>query len=234
LSITGQFDFSVVTTGAYRSWLVSGLGLSLQLTAISLALSLPAAATVALMRLSGIRALRGLGTVYVEAVRNVPLLVHMMFWYFAMPELLPQSARNWLYEHDAESVCAVIALTLYTCAYMAEDIRSGVRAVPVTQLEAARALGFGFLSSMRRVILPQALRIVVPPLVSQTLNLWKNTSIATVIGTAELMYQAQRVETDSFRGVETFGVATLAYLSVSLMITAFATWFHHRFPARSP
>jgi polar amino acid transport system permease protein len=228
-----QFDFSVVMTGEFRQWLVSGFLLSLRLTVVTLLLSLPLATATALCRLSSVAALRVLGTGFVETVRNIPLLVHLLFWYFAMPELLPETARNWLYDHDAESVCAVIALTLYTSSYMAEDIRSGIRAVPTTQLEAARALGFGFLASMRRVVLPQSFRIVVPPLISQTLNLWKNTSIATVIGTAELMYQAQRVETASFRGVETFSVTTLAYLAVSLTITALAAWFQHRYPVRA-
>ena len=228
-----QFDFSVVMTGEFRQWLVSGFLLSLRLTIVTLLLSLPLATATALCRLSSVAVLRVLGTCFVETVRNIPLLVHLLFWYFAMPELLPETARNWLYDHDAESVCAVIALTLYTSSYMAEDIRSGIRAVPTTQLEAARALGFGFLASMRRVVLPQSFRIVVPPLISQTLNLWKNTSIATVIGTAELMYQAQRVETTSFRGVETFSVTTLAYLAVSLTITALAAWFQHRYPVRA-
>jgi polar amino acid transport system permease protein len=228
-----QFDFAVVTTGEFRDWLVSGFLLSLRLTAITWILSLPIATATALCRLSSVTALRWLGAVFVESIRNVPLLVHLLLWYFAMPELLPDTARNWLYEHDAEAVCAVIALTLYTSSYMAEDIRSGIRAIPTTQLDAARALGFGFLVSMRRVVLPQAFRIVVPPLISQALNLWKNTSIATVIGTAELMYQAQRVETASFRGVETFGVTTIAYLSVSLAITALAGWLQHRFPVRA-
>ncbi|MDP1194404.1 ABC transporter permease subunit, partial [Klebsiella pneumoniae] len=90
--------------------------------------------------------------------------------------------------------------------YMSEDIRSGVRAVPAGQLTAAMALGFTPLAAMRLVVLPQALRITLPPLLSQTLNLWKNTSIATVIGTAELMYQAQRVESATFRGFETFAL----------------------------
>ena len=228
-----QFDFAVVTTGEFRDWLVSGFLLSLRLTAITWILSLPIATATALCRLSSVTALRWLGAVFVESIRNVPLLVHLLLWYFAMPELLPDTARNWLYDHDAEAVCAVIALTLYTSSYMAEDIRSGIRAIPTTQLDAARALGFGFLVSMRRVVLPQAFRIVVPPLISQALNLWKNTSIATVIGTAELMYQAQRVETASFRGVETFGVTTIAYLSVSLAITALAGWLQHRFPVRA-
>lgn len=227
----GKFDFSIVLTGEFRAWLVSGFLLSLRLAAISLFLSLGVATGVALCRLSSVTLARAAGAIYVEGIRNVPLLVHLLFWYFAMPEALPAAARDWLYAHDAESICAVIALTLYTSSYMAEDIRSGIRAVPVTQFEAARALGFSFLASMRRIVLPQAFRVVVPPLISQSLNLWKNTSIATVIGTAELMYQAQRVETASFRGVETFGVTTVAYLSVSLVITACAAGFHRRFPA---
>lgn len=226
-------DLTVILTGEFRAWLLSGFVLSVQLTLITLLLALPLATLIALFRLSSAAPLRWLGFFLVEGIRSVPLLVHMLFWYFAAPELLPESVRQWLYEHNAEAICAVVALTLYTSAYMAEDIRSGVRAVPITQLEAARALGFGFLATMRRIILPQALRITVPPLISQTLNLWKNTSIATVIGAAELMYQAQRVETASFRGVETFAVTTLAYLSVSLIITGLAAWYQHRYPVRA-
>lgn len=127
----------------------------------------------------------------------------------------------------------MIALALYTAAFMAEDIRSGIRAIPPVQFEAGRALGFGFLATMRRVILPQALRITVPPLISQTLNLWKNTSIATVIGAAELMYQAGQVESATFRSFESFGFATAAYLSVSLVITGLAAWYQQRYPART-
>jgi polar amino acid transport system permease protein len=228
-----QLDFSVVLTGEFRDWLISGFLLSLRLTAITWVLALPLGTAVALCRLSSIPALRWLGAAFVEGIRNIPLLMHFLFWYFAMPELLPETARDWLNSHGAESICAVIALTLYTSSYMAEDVRSGIRAVPATQLEAARALGFGFLVSMRRIVLPQAIRITVPPLISQTLSLWKNTSIATVIGTAELMYQAQRVETATFRGVETFAVTTLAYLCVSLLITAAAVWYQRRFPVRA-
>jgi polar amino acid transport system permease protein len=204
-----------------------------QLTLITLLLAVPLGTAIALCRLSAAAPLRWLGFVMVEAVRSVPLLVHMLFWYFAAPALLPESFREWLYQHDAEAVCAVVALTLYTSAYMAEDVRSGIRAIPVTQTEAARALGLGRLATLRRIILPQAVRVAVPPLISQSVSLWKNTSIATVIGAAELMYQAQRVETASFRGPETFAVTTVAYLTVSLVITAFATWYQHRYPVRA-
>jgi polar amino acid transport system permease protein len=226
------FDFSLLLRGQYHDMLLAGLALSLQLAAVTLVLALPLALAVALMRLSPVAFLRWLGFAFVESIRNIPLLAHMLFWYFGAPELLPESLKTWLYAGNIEAVSAVIALTFYTAAFMAEDIRSGIRAIPLVQFEAGRALGFSFLGMMRRVVLPQALRITVPPLISQTLNLWKNTSIATVIGAAELMYQAGQVESATFRSFESFGFATAAYLSVSLLITGLAAWYQHRWPAR--
>jgi polar amino acid transport system permease protein len=228
-----HFDLSVILTGDYKAWLLAGLRLSLFLTAVSLVLALPLAALVALLRLAPSRVASWIGAGYVEIIRSVPLLAHFLFWYFGAPELLPQAWKEKLYEGNVETIAAVVALTLYTAAYMAEDIRSGVRAVPRQQLEAGRALGFGFIDTMRLLILPQAFRITVPPLISQTLNLWKNTSIATVIGTAELMYQAQRVESATFRSVETFAFATVCYLGVSLAIGALGAWYQRAYPART-
>jgi polar amino acid transport system permease protein len=227
------FDYSILLSGRYHDMLLGGLLLSVQLLLLTLALALPLALLIALMRLSENRPLQALAWTYVEAIRNVPLLAHMLFWYFGAPELLPEDTRSWLYEHNFEALAATVALTLYAAAYMSEDLRSGIRAIPKVQLEAGRALGFGFLTTMRLIILPQALRVTVPPLVSQTLNLWKDTSIATVIGTAELMYQAAKVETATFRSFEPFGFATLAYLSVSLLITGLGLWYQSRYPARA-
>jgi polar amino acid transport system permease protein len=228
-----HFNLSLLLTGDYFHWLIAGLGLSLWLTAVTLVLSLPLATVIALFRLAPVSVLQWLGSAYVEAIRNVPLLAHMLFWYFGAPEILPQAWKEWLYAGNMELVGAVVALTLYTAAYMSEDIRSGTRAVPRQQYEAGRALGFGFLETMRLLILPQAMRITIPQLLSQTLNLWKNTSIATVIGTAELMYQVQRVETASFRSAEAFAFATLSYLVISLAFGGLASWYHHRHPVRT-
>jgi polar amino acid transport system permease protein len=220
-------------SGEFAGWLLQGFILSLQLTAVTLVLAFPLSVVVGLLRISAHALPRAVGFTFVEGIRNVPLLAHLLFWYFAAPELLPESARAWLYEYDAESVCAVVALTFYTAAFMAEDVRSGLRAVPATQREAARALGLSALGSMRLVVFPQAVRIVVPPLISQVLSLWKNTSIATVIGTAELMYQAQRVETATFRAAETFAITTLAYLAVSSIITVLGVLYQRRYPVRA-
>ena len=227
-----DLDLSLVLSGPYCELLVAGFILSLQVTGITLVLALPLATVIALLRVAPLPALRALGWLFVESIRNVPLLAHLLFWYFAAPEMLPEALKLRLYAGNIEASSAVVALTLYTAAYMAEDIRSGIRAVPATQLDAARALGMNFLQTMQRVVLPQAVRISIPPLISQTLNLWKNTSVATVIGVAELMYQAAKVETATFRSLEAFMFATAAYLSVSLAITALAVTYNHRYPAR--
>ena len=221
-------SFAPLLHGDYFAWLLAGLQLSLLLTGLTLLTALPLAILIAVLRVSPWRVLNLVGESYVEAIRCVPLLVHMLFWYFGVPELLPAGLKEKLYAGNIEVFSAWAALTLYTAAYMSEDIRSGVRAVPGAQLDAARALGFSYLAGMRLVVLPQALRITLPPLLSQTLNLWKNTSIATVIGAAELMTQAQRVESASFRGFETFALVTVAYLSVSLVLTGLAQWAQHK------
>jgi len=227
------FDPGILQSGQYHDWLVQGLILSLQLTAASFVLALPFGALLALMRSSPNRVLQAIGATVVEAIRNVPLLAHLLFWYFAFPELLPEPVKLALYDSNPEAICAVIALSLYAGVHMAEDIRSGIRAVPTAQLEAARSLGLGRFAAVRLVLMPQAIRISVPPLLSQTVNLWKDTSVATVIGAAEMMYQAARVETASFRSVEAFTFATLAYLTVSLLISLAAQLYQRRFPVRT-
>jgi polar amino acid transport system permease protein len=228
-----SFDLSLLLHGQYHDWLINGLLLSIQLTLVSLVFALPLGAVIATMRMSPVAALRAAGWLYVESIRNVPLLAHLLFWYFAAPELLPDAAKEWLYSGNIEFISAVVALSLYYAAYMAEDIRSGLRAVAQGQFDACRALGLGFAPTMRHVILPQAVRMTVPPLLSQLLNLWKDTSITTVIGVAEMMYQAARVESNSFRSFEAFAFTTSAYLLVSLALTGAAEAYQKLNPVRT-
>src|ERR1700760_914793 len=169
------FDLQLLLHGQYHDWLVAGLLVSLKLGAVTIAFALPLAIVIALLRLAPYRALQWIGATYVEVIRNVPLIAHLLFWYFGAPELLPDKLKERLYGGNYEFVAAAIGLTLYAAAFMAENIRSGIRAVPVVQLEAARALGLGFVAAMRRVVLPQALRVTVPPLLSQAVILWNDT-----------------------------------------------------------
>lgn len=115
---------------------------------------------------------------------------------------------------------ATIALGLAAAAYISEDIRSGIRSIPKTQYEAARSIGFGYLGAMGYVILPQASRIVIPPLINQTLLLFKNTSLAMAVGVGELTYRTREVESYTFKTFEAFFVATVIYLAIFFCIMA--------------
>lgn len=155
---------------------------------------------------------------YVEIHQNIPVLVQVMFWYFAMPELLPEDARVWLNERNSEFILALLSFSFCFAAYMSEALRTGLRAISKTQYEAGRALGFGYLGTTRYVVIPQALRIAIPPLVNYSLLLFKNTSLAMAIGVHELTYQARQIESDTFKTFETFFVATVIYIAESLVI----------------
>ena len=224
-----QFDWSVVTSGLYAEWLWHGLVVTLQLAVLSCALGFLLGLVVAVLRMSPVAPLRWLAQIYLEFIRNTPLVIQIFFWYFGAYEVLPQGVNDWLNQWPFEFVAAVIALTVYTSAFIAEDIRSGIRAVPPQQMEAARSQGFAYLAAMRFVILPQAVRITLPPLIGQFLNATKNSSLAMTIGVAELTYQARQIESVTFNGLEAFTAATLIYLLVSLTITVVVSTYEQRY-----
>ena len=220
-----QFDWSVVTSGQYLQWLIDGLWLTLELSFFACLLALLLGLGIAILRLSPIALLRGVAASYVEFFRNTPLLIQIFFWYFGAYTILPQGINDWLSQTNFEFAAALIALSIYTSAFIAEDIRSGVRAIPKGQMESALSQGFGYLTAMRFVILPQATRIIVPPLINQFLNATKNSSLAMTIGVAELTYQARQIESYTFKGFEAFSAATLVYVAISLIITAAVTLY---------
>ncbi len=220
-----QFDWAIVTSGQYFDWLVSGVKVTIQLSAVSIALSFLLGLAIAVMRMSQVKPIRWFAHGYLEFFRNTPLLVQIFFWYFGSYQVLPQVVNDWLVRQDYEFAAAVIALTIYTSAFIAEDIRSGVLSIPKEQMEAARSSGFSYVRAMQYIILPQAVRITIPPLISQFLNLTKNSSLAMTIGVAEITYQARQVESATFKGFEAFTAATLVYLTLSVIITALVTLY---------
>jgi polar amino acid transport system permease protein len=220
-----QFDWAIVLSGKYFEWLVSGVEVTIQLSAVSIALSFLLGLVIAVMRMSRVRPVRWFALGYLEFFRNTPLLVQIFFWYFGSYKILPKAINDWLVSTNFEFAAAVIALTIYTSAFIAEDIRSGVLSIPKEQMEAARSSGFSYIRSMRYIILPQAVRITVPPLINQFLNVVKNSSLAMTIGVAELTYQARQVESYTFKGFEAFTAATVVYLALSIIITIAVTWY---------
>ena len=223
-----DLDFALVLTGEYRQALIDGTLLTLQLSALSLALALLLGVIVAVCRLAPFKPLNWLAAAYVEFVRNTPLLVQMLFWYFGASQILPPAVNDWLYAGNFEFAAAAVALTMYTAAFISEDVRSGIRSIPREQMEAARASGMTFLQAMGYVVLPQALRLTVPPLINQALNLTKNSSLAMAIGVAELTYKTREIESFTFKTFEAFAVCTVIYLALSLLITLFGFAYERR------
>jgi glutamate transport system permease protein len=166
-------DAVVDNLAAYRQGFLTTLALTLLASALALVLG----TLLAAMRVSPVPTLRGAGTTYVEVVRNTPLTVVFFFVVFVLPEL---DIRLSFF------VFAVIAVTVYHAAFFCEAVRSGINAVAVGQAEAARAIGLTFTQSLRLVILPQAFRTVIPPLINVVIALTKNTSIAAAFGVLEL------------------------------------------------
>ena len=214
-----QFDWNLVLTGEYGGWLIQGLITTLKISAVSILLALLLGTIIAMLRLSRVKPLEWFSLAYTEFFRNTPLLVQIFFWYFGSHAVLPKVVTNWLYALDFEFAAGVISLTIYTSAFIAEEIRSGIRSIPKTQMEASRACGLSFIQSMVYVILPQAFRVIVPPLISQMLNLIKNSSLVMTIGVMELTYMARQIQSYTFHGFEAFTVCTLIYIAISLAVS---------------
>ena len=223
------FDPQMLLSGQYHDMLVAGLKMSLQFLFWAFWIALPLGLVIALCRLSPYRPLRWIGATYVEVVRSIPLLAHMLFWYFGVPELLPDSVKELLYQGPVEAICAVVALGVYTAAYMAEDIRSGIRAVPYVQTEAARALGLPRTHVFLDVVFPQAFKIALPPLVSNFVALLKDSSLAYAIGVVELTNVGNRIQSATFQPVATLTTVAITYLILTTLVTQVTHAIEYRF-----
>src|SRR5262249_45178337 len=149
---------------------------------------------------------------YIEIARNTPPVVQILFWYFSASYILPRPAFLVLRNLGYEFTAVVIALAIYHGAFFAELVRAGLNAVPRGQLEAARALGLGLVQTLRKILFPQAIRILVPPLLNEATALIKNTSLAMAIGVVELTYQYRSIDNFLFRGIEALTAVTVIYL----------------------
>jgi polar amino acid transport system permease protein len=221
-----NFDWSVLyeknqTYGEVLGWhLIEGLKLTIKISLISSGIALALGTFFGLGRLSAFKPLKALSTFYVEFFRNTPLLVQLFFWYFAMPMALPESWQRVVFDLNFEFWSATLGLAIYTSSFMAEVIRAGVQSIPGGLLEASYSSGLTYLQTLRKIILPLAFRNIIPPLGSEFLNNMKNSSLAMVIGVAELCWQSQQVESLTFKGFEATTAATVLYLILSLVISA--------------
>ena len=224
-----QFNWSVLWSGQSGGWLLHGLGTTLALSGLAWLVAVALGTVSGAMRTVPWKPLRVVATFYVEFFRNVPLLVWMFFWYFGVPPLLPWAIREWLFDHGAEFWAGMFALGVYHGARMSEVIRSGIQSIPKTQFEAAVAIGLTTFQAYRLVIVPIALRLIVPPATSESLNLLKNSSVALTISVAELTFQTRQIETYTARAIEALTAGTVIYLGLCVGIATIMAHVERRF-----
>ena len=226
--MTYTFDWSVLWTGQSGEWLLSGLLVTLELSVLAWLLAVALGVVSGALRTAPFRPLRVLATLYVEFFRNVPLLVWMFFWYFGVPPLLPEPVREFLLAHSLEFWAGVLALGVYSGARFSEVLRSGIQSIPKTQLEASVASGLTTVQAYRYVILPVALRLIIPPATSESLNLLKNSSVALTISVAELTFQTRQIETYTAKAIEAFTAGTVIYLVLCVSLASIMSWVERR------
>jgi His/Glu/Gln/Arg/opine family amino acid ABC transporter permease subunit len=222
------FNWSVLWTGESGQWLLSGLIVTLELSALAWILAVALGIVSGALRTVKFRPLRAVAIFYVEFFRNVPLLVWMFFWYFGVPPFLPEVIREWMFGHGLEFWAGVLALGVYSGARFSEVLRSGIQSIPRTQMEAAVASGLTTFQAYRYVILPVALRLIIPPATSESLNLLKNSSVALTISVAELTFQTRQIETYTAKAIEALTAGTLIYLVLCIGLASIMSWVERR------
>nr|WP_173425853.1 amino acid ABC transporter permease [Xenorhabdus poinarii] len=240
-----QFITEHLLASEYRQWLWQGFLITLWLSACTIVFSTLLGFLIAAARDSQIKPLRWLVTAYTTVFRNTPLLVQLFFWYFASGQMLPQGVMMWLNTpHDIlilgltlgwpsfEFLAGLIGLTLYSAPFIAEELRAGIQGIGRGQKYAAHALGLTGWQAMRHVVLPQALKIAMPPLLGQYMNIVKNSSLTMAIGVAELSYASRQVETQTLQTFEAFGVATVLYIAIIAVMEGWGQWRQQRTLAR--
>ncbi|EPD50236.1 amino acid ABC transporter permease [Paenisporosarcina sp. FSL H8-0542] len=211
-----MLDFSILTDN--MDLFVEGFKITIIASLIALVCSFLLGTLIAVMRIAPFKPLNWIGTAYVEFIRNIPVLVIVFFTYLA--------------GSYGGMTAGIIGLTVYTAAFIAEAIRAGILSVPKGQMEAARSSGLTYGQAMRTVILPQAIKIVIPPLGNQFINLVKNSSLLAVVAGGDLMYQGDLIAAKTFSTFDTYIFVGLFYLILTIPLS-FGVVFLEKRLARS-
>lgn len=216
--------------------LLRGLGYTVMLTAVTTILSLLIGIAVGALRISGRPSLKNLAAVYVDIFRNIPALVLIIFWAFAVPNIFTPETRQALFFDNVladwgqlltglslpyYALAAAIALTLNTSAYLAELFRAGMGTIPQEVVDAARSLGASPWALFWRILLPQGLRAAFPAISTRLIHNMKNTALAAFVAVPELFQATQTAVTRTFRAVELLLLASLFYWLLSFVFAAF-------------
>ena len=197
----------------YLIWLINGFGWTVAVSVSAWVIALTLGSVIGTLRTTPRPWVVMLGNAWVECFRNVPLLVQMLLWFFVVPELLPHDLSMWvkLDMPAKEFITATLCLGLFTSARIAEQVRAGIQSLPRGQHYAGMAMGFTLPQTYRFVLLPMAFRIIIPPLTSEFMSVFKNSSVAFAISVLELTFVSRQMQEDSEQGIETYVAVTALY-----------------------
>lgn len=225
---------SPVSTGepsTYLGWLVSGLIVTVEISLSAWIIALIVGSFFGVLRTLPGRWAAPIGTLYVAVFRNIPLIVQFFIWYLVIPEILPPSIGN-AFKQLPPNVqffsSAVVCLGLFTGARVCEQVRSGIEALPRGQRAAAQALGLTTAQAYRYVLLPVAFRIIVPPMTSEMLNVFKNSAVASTIGLLDLSAQARQLVDYTAQTYESFIAVTIAYFMINMIVMLLMRWVERK------
>lgn len=212
----------------------SGIWTTISITGISFFLVMFFGLFVALGRLSKNTVVRGIATVYVEVIRGIPMLVQLIFWYFAFPSVMQQLGALFniqsLIDYRANALSmAVLGLTVGYSAYMSEVYRAGIQSISKGQMEAARSLGMNYFQAMRYVILPQAVRVILPPVGNEFITLLKDSSLVSVVAVADMTRRGREFMAANFIPIPTWIMVALLYLVMTLLAARLVTYMERKF-----
>ena len=208
-------DFSVLS--GYYGVFIAGAQTTISISLVSLVVGFAFGLLICLMKMSKIKILRWPASAYVQILRGTPLFVQIFIIYFGLPQLGIQFPDIGPFSSDF--VSGAFALSINSSAYIAEIFRSGIQSVDKGQMEASRSLGLGYVDTMRYVIVPQAVKNVLPALGNEFITLVKESSIISVIGVQELMFKAGIVRTSLYRPFEPYIMAALMYLVMTTVLS---------------
>ncbi len=215
----------------YLGWLLQGLQWTLMLSLGAWVIAFLLGTLLGVLRTVPNRWLSRLAAAYVEAFRNVPLLVQLFTWYFVIPELLPRPWGDAIKQTDPltqQFLAALLCLGCFTAARVCEQVRAGLGSLPRGQRAAGLALGLTLPQTYRYVLLPGALRLILPPLTSEFLNIFKNSAVASTIGLIELSRQSQQLVDYTAQAYEAFIAVTLMYVLINVAVMFGMRWLEHR------
>jgi polar amino acid transport system permease protein len=204
------------------NFVLDGIGITVVVTVVSFLLVLVVGLIGGMGRLSSNKIIFGFFTLYVELVRGIPLLVQLLFWYFAFPQVIQEIGRilniTALAKYQANAVAmAIIGLVFCYGAYMSEIYRAGIQSIPKGQMEAARSLGMTYIQAMRYVILPQAIRVILPPVGNEFISLLKDSSLVSVVAVTDLTRRGREFMSAHFNPLPVWSMVALLYLVMTLL-----------------